>query len=156
MNFFQNLTAPIRIVNSTFQGKWKATGEELIRFFINTTAGIGGLGDPAQGSYWPKTSDEDLGQTLAVYGIGDGFYIIWPFFGPSTLRDTVGMIGDRFLNPLSYVNPIEASLAMSGLDVVNSTSFRIGDYEALKKAAIEPYNAFRDAYIQHRLKKLNE
>ncbi len=155
-NFFQNLTAPIRIVNSSLQGKWKASGEELIRFFINTTAGIGGLGDPAQGSYWPKTSDEDFGQTLAVYKIGNGFYIVWPFFGPSTLRDTVGMIGDRFLNPLSYISPSEASLGMSGLDVVNSTSFRIGDYEALKKAAIEPYNAFRDAYIQHRIKKINE
>lgn len=159
-NFFQNLTAPVRIVNSTFQGKWNSAGTELVRFFINSTAGIGGLGDPAQGTYWSKTSDEDLGQTLAVYGVGAGFYIYWPFFGPSTLRDTVGMIGDRFLTPLSYVGSsdvsLEASLAIIGLDVVNGTSFRIGDYEALKEAAIDPYDAFRDAYIQHRIKKINE
>jgi len=155
-NFFHNLTTPIRMVNSTLQGKWKAAGSEFARFMINSTAGILGLGDPAQGSPWSKASDEDLGQTLATYGIGNGFYIVWPFLGPSTLRDTLGMFGDQFLNPVSYVESAKASLAITGLETVNKTSFRIGDYESLKDAAIEPYEALRDAYIQHRNKKVNE
>ena len=155
-NFFNNLSAPVRIVNSALQGKWQGVGSELIRFLINSTAGIGGIGDPAQGTPWAKTSDEDLGQTLAVYGIGNGFYIVWPLLGPSTLRDTVGDVGDRFLNPLFYIDSTNAALAFTGLKTVNETSFRIGDYEALKESAIAPYEAFRDAYIQYRSKKAKE
>ena len=155
-NIFHNLAAPVRIVNSTLQGKWQGAGSELVRFLINSTMGIGGIGDPAQGTPWAKGSDEDLGQTLAVYGVGNGIYIVWPFLGPSTLRDTIGGFGDQFLNPVSYIDPAGTALALTGLRTVNDTSFRIGDYEAIKDAAIEPYEAFRDAYIQYRSKKAKE
>jgi phospholipid-binding lipoprotein MlaA len=103
-----------------------------------------------------KPRDEDLGQTFATYGIGDGFYIVWPILGPSTLRDSVGMVGDWFLNPVSYVHPIEAYLGIRATETVNDTSFRIGDYESLKEAAIDPYVAFRNAYIQYRKRKVEE
>jgi phospholipid-binding lipoprotein MlaA len=150
-NFFNNLAAPIRLTNSLLQGKWSQTWTEFARFFINSTVGILGFGDPASTSL-PGTepSEEDLGQTLGSYGIGNGIYIVWPFLGPSTIRDTVGWLGDRFLNPNFYVRPIELALGIRAYETVNTTSFRIGDYEDFKEAAIEPYEAFRDAYVQHR------
>lgn len=154
-NFFRNLTTPIRLVNCALQGKGEAFGIEFARFVMNTTVGVLGLGNPADN--YPRLirpDEEDLGQTLGKYGIGNGFYIVWPVIGPSTLRDTVGLAGDWFLNPVSYIDPQEASWGVWSFDQVNQTSFRIGDYEALKKAAIDPYIALRDIYIQFRTKKV--
>jgi phospholipid-binding lipoprotein MlaA len=155
-NFFHNLTMPIRMVSCILQGKGRAASAELTRFLINSTVGVLGFGNTAK--RWPELnpSEEDLGQTLATYGIGNGFYIVWPILGPSTLRDSVGMVGDGFLNPISYVHPTEAYLEIRAVETVNETSFRIGDYESLKEAAIDPYVAFRNAYIQYRKKKVEE
>ena len=153
-NFFTNLTTPIRLVNCILQWKWQAANAEFARFMLNSTVGVLGFGNPAK--KYPKLnpSDEDLGQTLGVYGIGNGFYVVLPFLGPSTLRDSVGLVGDLFLNPTSYVEPTEAAIGIYGYKIVNDTSFKIGDYESLKKAAINPYEALRDAYIQHRTSKV--
>jgi len=155
-NFFRNITMPIRMVSCLLQGKGRAASAELSRFLINSTVGVFGFGNPAK--RWPELSpsEEDLGQTLGRYGIGNGFYIVWPVLGPSTLRDSVGMVGEWFLDPVSYVHPTEAYLEIWTLDKVNETSFRIGDYESLKEAAIDPYVAFRNAYIQYRKKKVEE
>jgi phospholipid-binding lipoprotein MlaA len=155
-NFFHNLTAPIRIVSSLLQGKGRAASAELTSFLVNSTVGVLGLGDPAE--RWPEltASEEDLGQTLGSYGIGEGFYIVWPVLGPSTLRDSIGMVGDWFLDPIFYVEPYEVYLTMKTVDNVNAVSFRIGDYESLKDAAIDPYIAVRNAYIQNRKKKVEE
>jgi phospholipid-binding lipoprotein MlaA len=155
-NFFHNLTMPIRMVSCILQGKGRAASAELTRFLINSTVGVLGFGNPAKRWSELDPKEEDLGQTLATYGIGDGFYIVWPIFGPSTLRDSVGMIGDWFLNPVSYVHPTEAYMEIRAIDTLNKTSFRIGDYESLKEAAIDPYVAVRNAYIQHRKKKVEE
>jgi len=155
-NFFHNLGAPIRIVNCLLQGKSEALGVELGSFMVNTVVGVLGFGNPAANDPRLKPHDEDFGQTLAVYGVGDGFYIIWPFLGPSTLRDSVAMGGDHFLAPLSYLNSTEASAGIKFYDIVNSTTFRIGDYESLKEAAVNPYEAFRNAYIQYRQRKIKE
>jgi len=121
---------------------------------LNSTVGVLGFGNPAK--KYPKLSpsEEDLGQTLGVYGIGNGFYVVLPFLGPSTLRDSVGLVGDGFLNPVYYVKPMEAALGIKAYEILNETSFKIGDYESLKKAAINPYEALRDAYIQHRTSKV--
>jgi phospholipid-binding lipoprotein MlaA len=82
---------------------------------------------------------------------------VWPFLGPSSLRDTVGLAGGYLLHPVTYVeSPWYASSVIKAYDTVNETSFRIGDYEALKEAAIDPYVAIRDAYIQNRKKKVEE
>ena len=155
-NFFENLTTPIRFVSSLLQLKMKKAGNELVRFVYNSTAGIGGLADVAKTDLDIKRHDEDLGQTLGHYGVGHGFYIVWPVLGPSSLRDTVGMVGDWFLDPVNYVNPFIDSLGIAAYDEVNETSFYIGDYEDLKKAAIDPYVSIRDAYTQHRKKKVEE
>ena len=153
-NFFTNLTTPIRLVNCILQWKWQAANAEFARFMLNSTVGVLGFGNPAK--KYPKLnpSEEDLGQTLGVYGIGNGFYVVLPFLGPCTLRDSVGLVGDLFLNPTSYVEPAEAAIGIYGYKIVNDTSFKIGDYESLKKAAINPYEALRDAYIQHRTSKV--
>ena len=98
--------------------------------------------------------DTDLGQTLGVWGIGQGFYIVWPILGPSSPRDSMTIAGDYFLYPVSYISPWYAWLGVRTYKEVNATSLRIGDYEALKEAAIDPYVAFRDAYVQYRFKQV--
>lgn len=155
-NFFRNLTTPVRLTNCILQGKFRSAGVEVVRFLMNSTAGMLGFGNPAQ--MYPQLSmkEEDLGQTFGTYGIGNGFYIVWPFLGPSSIRDSVGMIGDRFLNPITYVQPTEASIEITAYEKVNDISFRIGDYEAFKEASLDPYSAIRDAYIQNRNKKVEE
>ena len=153
-NFFYNLTTPARFVNCLLQGKGPAAGRELHRFVVNTTAGVLGFGDPAHDRWGLEPTEEDLGQTLAVYGLGDGFYVVWPLLGPSTLRDSVGMVGDQFLNPVRYVEPAEASIGISAVSATNKGSFHIGEYEAFKSAAVDPYVAMRGAYIQYRKKQI--
>ena len=134
----------------------KSAGNELLRFVMNTTFGVAGLGDFAKDKMDIKRHDEDLGQTFGHYGIGHGFYIVWPILGPSSLRDTVGYVGDLFLHPVSYITPIETAVGIDAHEKVNETSFHIGEYEDLKKAAIDPYISIRDAYAQHRKKKVEE
>lgn len=149
-NFFHNVRFPIRFLNCLVQAKGGAAGEELGRFLVNTTAGILGFGDPAKRSLDLSPREEDLGQSLGRWGLGNGFYIVWPLLGPSTLRDSMGLLGDSFVDPVSYVKPTKALVAIEVYDVVNWTSLEIGEYEAFKKAAIDPYVALRDAYIQNR------
>ncbi|MFA6009750.1 MAG: VacJ family lipoprotein [Desulfobacteraceae bacterium] len=156
MNFFYNLGTPVRLVGSVLQGKYKGAGSELGRFVVNTTVGVGGVWDPADRFFGLKPSEEDFGQTLGAYNIDNGCYIVWPFLGPSTLRDTVGKAGDVFLNPLFYLTPNELAWGLTGLDVVNETSYRIGDYETIKSTYMDPYVMIRDLYITHRKKKIAE
>lgn len=155
-NFFTNLATPIRLANCILQWKWRAANAEFARFMLNSTVGVLGFGNPAK--KYPKLNlnEEDLGQTLGVYGIGNGFYVVWPFLGPSTLRDSVGLVGDYFLHPVFYLESTEAAVGIYSYKTVNETSLKIGDYESLKKAAINPYEALRDAYIQHRKSKVKE
>jgi len=155
-NFFANLAFPLRFVNCLLQANLGGAAEELGRFAINTIWGVGGFLDPASSQDINLSKqDEDFGQTLGVYGLGQGFFINWPLFGPSSPRDTVGLVGDAFLTPSSYLSPWYAGAGTRGYDMVNDTSLKIGDYESLKEAAIDPYVAIRDAYVQYRLKKVN-
>lgn len=157
-SFYENLKAPIRIVNNFLQGKPGYAGIELARFLINSTVGVGGLKDCAKECFGINGRDADFGQTLGKYGVGFGFYIVWPILGPSSPRDTVGWVGDRLLTPQSYVSSEWISPEGVGLyahEKVNYTSFHPGDYEMIKGAAIDPYVAMRDAYVQYR-KKLIE
>ena len=158
--FFDNLRAPGRFANNLLQLKMKAAGNEFVRFVFNSTAGLGGLADAARDLLHIRKSPADFGQTLGYYGIGHGFYLVWPIIGPSSARDTVGYIGDRILYPLSYLSfteiSFEASSAIFVIETANETSFRIGDYEAFKEAAIDPYASLRDAYFQNRKKAVEK
>jgi phospholipid-binding lipoprotein MlaA len=155
-NFFHNLLFPIRFVNNILQGKILDAGTEIKVFLINSTIGILGFGQVAQNTFDLHTSNEDLGQTLGSYSIGNGFYLVLPILGPSTLRDTVGLVGDYFLTPVNYVEPWEVSTGIKAYDSINAASFRLGDYEALKAAALDPYVAIRNAYIQNRKEKIKK
>jgi phospholipid-binding lipoprotein MlaA len=156
-NFFANITFPIRFVNCLLQANFRGAASELGRFVINTIWGIGGLLDAASipGINLSK-QDEDFGQTLGVFGLGQGFYINWPVLGPSSPRDTLGFAGDLFLHPFYYLTPWDVSLGIRAYERVNDTSLSIGDYESLKEAAIDPYVAIRDAYVQYRHKKVKD
>ncbi len=155
-NFFYNLLFPVRFVNNFLQGEIKNAGTEIEIFLINSTIGFLGFGQVAQSEFGLKTSEEDLGQTLGSYSIENGFYLVLPVLGPSTLRDALGLAGDYFLKPINYVEPWELSSGINSYDTINSLSFHLGDYESLKAAAIDPYIAIRNAYIQNREKKIKE
>jgi phospholipid-binding lipoprotein MlaA len=155
-NFFSNLTFPIRFINCLLQANFNGAAIELSRFTVNTLLGIGGLFDPASSQEMQLVKqDADFGQTLGVYGVGQGVFLTWPFFGPSTLRDTVGLAGDWGLDPVTYLIPWYVPYGVKSYGRVNEVSLRIGDYEALKEAAIDPYVALRDAYLQYRQKKVD-
>jgi phospholipid-binding lipoprotein MlaA len=153
-NFFHNLTTPGRLVSDILQLKGREAAAELGKFMINTTWGGLGFGDWFAGNPAAKIPEQDVGLTLARYGVGNGVYVVWPVLGPSTARDSVGMVGDFFLDPASYLRPLTASAGVYTVREVNTTSFRIGDYESVKEAAIDPYVAIRQAYIQHRARAL--
>jgi len=155
-NFFHNLVFPVRFVNNILQGEIKDAGTEIEVFLINSTIGGLGFAQVAQHKFNLHTANEDLGQTLGSYTIGNGFYLVLPILGPSTLRDLIGSVGDSFLTPVNYVEPWELSAGIKAYDTINATSFRLGDYEALKKAALDPYVAIRNAYIQNRKEKIKE
>lgn len=155
-NMFYNLMFPVRFVNSLLQGKIKGAGSELGIFTVNSTLGLLGFFPVAQDHFNLKNSKEDLGQTFGACGIKEGFYIVLPFLGPSTLRDLIGDVGDRFVTPLSYVTPYEASLGLKAFESFNSLSLHLGFYESLNEAAVDPYVAMKNAYIQSRRQKVSQ
>ena len=151
---------PDRFVNCLLQGKFKGAGTEALRFTINSTMGIGGFFDPAKSQFHLKVQDEDFGQTLGKYKMGQVLFIQWPFLGPSTLRDTLGYVGDTALDPLTilsfYINPFVTEGAYT-YNVFNEISIDKGEsYENITKPAIDPYIALQDSYIQNRTKRIKE
>ena len=159
--FFTNIKMPVRFFNCLFQGKLKGAGTELSRFVINSTVGVAGFFDPAKSKFHLESQERDFGQTLAKHKMNSGIYIVWPFFGPSTVRDTAGLAGDTALNPLSWISyffltPLE-SFGNYSSDTVNDLSIDKGTtYENITKPAIDPYIALQDSYIQNRVKKIKE
>ncbi|MGW8160676.1 MAG: MlaA family lipoprotein [Desulfobulbales bacterium] len=150
-NFFVNLRAPARAVNNLLQGNVRGSGVEVARFVLNSTLGVYGFGDFAGDALHLQTSDEDLGQTFGYYGAGGGFYINWPFLGPSNFRDSIGMAGDTYLYPLFYVKNVwPVIIGVRTLKMVNRTALTMGDYEMFTSTALDPYTAVKDAYQQYR------
>lgn len=157
-NFFHNLSTPVRFVNCLLQGKGQEAGVEFSSFFLNTLAGFGGFLDIAS-HYKPvvPATGEDLGQTLGAWGIGEGVYLVWPFLGPSNVRDTFGMAGDYVIgyysNPLKYMDDgfdWTTTLALGALNVVNSLDDILKAYDTFKGIAIDPYTSMRDGFTQFR------
>lgn len=153
-NFIHNLTTPVRFLNAVFQGKIHDAGNEFGRFMVNTTVGIGGLFDPAKkyGKLFPK--EEDFGQTMGTWGIGNGAYLVIPFMGPTTLRDGLGDVVDATWNPLNMYLDNTEYLETRAVDVVNGLSLDKDSYEAIKQNSLDPYLFIRDAYVQNRNAKM--
>jgi phospholipid-binding lipoprotein MlaA len=155
-DFFHNLAFPVRFASCILQAKAEGAAMEFARFVINTFLGVGGFIDVATQEGFKKY-DEDLGQTFGTWGAGPGFYICWPFLGPSSLRDTIGFVGDGFLDPVVYgLDDAIEYFAVRAYYVVNRTSLMLGDYESLKEAALDPYVSLKDAYHQNRKAKIKE
>lgn len=156
-NVFDNLDEPRNFVNSFFQARPTDASISFSRFLINSTVGVAGIFNPA--GYWMDETKRNLNQTFGKWGIHPGFYIVWPFFGSSSLRGTVGEVGDGFLYPPYYLEGDDAGLARTGLTVlrnVNSLSFQLGRYEDLKRASIDPYIGFKNFYEQRVEQKLKQ
>jgi len=154
-NFFSNLRAPIRVVNSGLQLKFADAGREMLRFLINTTLGIGGLFDPAKRYGGLREKDEDFGQTLGSYGVGQGFYLVLPFLGASSARDGVGLLVDTEFNPMFfYVDDIHETIALRVVEEMNYTSLDRDTYEKIKRDSLDPYTFIKNAYAQNRIAKV--
>ena len=156
-NFFHNLLFPVRFFNNVLQGDSERAYKEFARFIINTGAGLGGFWDVA--STEPALQnmvDADFGQTLGKWGLGEGVYLYWPLLGPSNARDTVGVVGDWFMDPLTYVKPWEVALPIKALRTVNELDGLLDLYDDFTRSAIEPYTAIRDGYTQYRRAKISK
>jgi phospholipid-binding lipoprotein MlaA len=150
-NAFFNIRFPVRFINCLLQGKFRKSWYEFGQFFINSTAGCAGLLNPAVNFPELQPSPEDLGQTFAVWGFDSGAFLMLPFFGPSSLRDGLGKVGDTFLDPLYWLfrEDLRLSVGIRSGETVNDASLRIGEYEALLEAALDPYIMIRNAWVQN-------
>lgn len=159
-NFFSNIKMPVRFFNCLFQGKFKGAGTEGLRFLINSTIGGVGFTDPAKKYFDLEKQDEDFGQTLGHYKMGNSIFIEWPFIGPSSVRDTIGFIGDMALNPLVIASFAVTPFVTTGSGIYNEfneIALEKGEmYETIIGSAIDPYIAVQDSYIQNRNKKIRE
>lgn len=156
-NFFINVSMPGRLAGCVMQGKGKAAEAEVARFLVNSTFGLAGIFDLTSDVKEMNPPAEDPGQALGSYGLGAGFYIVWPVLGPSTLRDTTGTLISFGVDPLTYINmPTQLNISLKSVDMVNKVSYRIGDYETVKDAAFDPYVMIRDGYSQRRNAQIRE
>lgn len=153
-NAFNNVDEPFSFINALLQGKVKQAFRTVDRFLINTVLGVGGLADQATDMGRPE-EPEDLGQTLAVWGMKSGPYIVLPFFGPSTLRDTVGFGVERVGDPYRVgVNQANLStletVGLTGLELVDTRSYVMDTADSLLKGSADEYATVRAAYLQYR------
>ena len=150
-NFFNNLGEPNTIVNSALQAKPDKAVRSLTRFIFNTTFGVFGLFDVA-GAMGLEQENEDLGQTLAYWGVGSGPYMVLPLLGPSNLRDLSGRIGDRPLNPISW----QAEVGVTELLIVQGVETRARLLGIEPQSLGDPYVLLRSAYEQRRRYEIND
>jgi phospholipid-binding lipoprotein MlaA len=148
-NFFHHLETPWTMVNEVLQGKPKDMAQDACRFVLNTIVGLGGFIDVA-GKLDLSAHDEDFGQTLAVWGVPSGPYLMLPVFGPSTVRDGIGRVPDYYSNPSRYADiPWEANTGLSVVDIVQSRAALLSTESAVS-GAYDRYGVIRDAWLQNR------
>ena len=148
-NFFSNIGDVYIAANNLLQLRITDGVQDIMRIVINTVFGVGGLFDVATLAKLPK-HENDLGLTLGHYGVPPGPYLVLPLFGPSTVRDAVGSIGNYYVNPLSYIDPPGLSWALYGLNIVNTRANLLGASDVLEGAALDKYSFVRNAFLQRR------
>ncbi len=148
-NFFSNISDVYSAGNNLLQGKPTRAVEDTMRVAINSVLGIGGLIDIATPAGLPKYK-EDFGQTLGVWGVPSGPYLVLPLFGPSSVRDASGMVVDRFMDPTTYIAPWYASLSVTTVRVIDGRAQLLGASNLLEAAALDKYAFLRDSYRQRR------
>ncbi len=153
-NFLQNLSMPITILNSALQGDGENTVDASVSFFINTTAGLGGIFD-IPGNFDKEPRREDFGQTLAVWGAEPGPYLVLPLIGPSDVRDTVGLGVDIATDPTTYVFSPAFNYVTTGVTAVQFRADQRVEYENLKRTSVDFYATLRSLYRQIRQQQIN-
>lgn len=157
-NFLRNLKSPVYLANDLFQGEFGRAGTTVARFFINSTIGVGGFIDVAD-MMDLKYHEEDFGQTLAVWGSGEGPYLHLPVIGPSNPRDATGRLVDYALDPLTWVgyayNVSEINVARGGLEAIDTRARNLEAIDELKKGSVDFYATVRSLYRQKRNDLIN-
>jgi phospholipid-binding lipoprotein MlaA len=164
-NFTSNIGTLLSIPNNVLQGNFKQLSHSIGSFAINTTVGILGFLNPAE-KIGLKPHQEDVGQTLGSYGIGPGCYFVLPILGPTTARDSIGMLADTFVDPFAHVTIREKELLStsgSSLDYftvkgATALDFRADNdlnFESLEKNSIDLYSSLKSVYLQDRENKIN-
>ena len=164
-NFTSNIATLLSVPNHLFQGNVREAGHASASFAINTTIGILGFGNPAA-AMGIKAQKEDVGQTLGVYGVGTGCYFVLPILGPTTARDSLGMIADSFVDPFAIVTWREKELlgvsgtrldyfSVKGVSAVDFRGDNMLNFESLEKNSIDIYSSMKSVYLQDREKKIN-
>jgi phospholipid-binding lipoprotein MlaA len=153
-NFMNNLNAPVIFANDVLQGETDRAGVTLARFGINSTIGLGGLFDVASEFDLPY-HDEDFGQTLGTWGLGEGPYLYFLVMGPTNARDLTGFVVDRGLDPLTYVNwgdeDLEyAPIARTALNVIDLRARNIDTLDEIERSSVDYYASIRSLYRQSR------
>jgi len=147
-NFFHNLGQPVSALNALLQGKPKQAAQSLGRFVLNSTLGIGGIFDPASDAKLPNKS-EDFGQTLGVWGWKTSRYVELPLFGPRTVRDSFGLVGDGQLSPIRQVEDDKTRVFLQGLQLVDVRT-QLFAVDSMREGAVDDYALVRDAWLQRR------
>jgi phospholipid-binding lipoprotein MlaA len=153
-NFLRNLRSPVTLANDLLQGNLERAEITFTRFFINSTIGLLGVFDIAAESGF-QYHEEDFGQTLGTYGAGEGFYLVLPILGPSSLRDGTGRIVDIFLDPLTYLAPREVNLGLAATSGIDTRSRNIETLDDLKADSLDFYARIRSLYRQYRENEIN-
>jgi len=156
-NGFDNIRFAPRFANNVFQGKFEGAAREMSRFLINSTAGIGGLFDPAKDYWGIRPSNEDFGQTLGVWGSGPGPYLVLPLLPPMTVRDGIGMGVDMFMDPFGYyVGFFPARFAMKIGDTINDRALNYDLFQGVEETTIDLYSSVRHFYLKRREQQIKE
>ena len=163
-NFTSNIATLLSIPNNLLQGNIKQLGQSAGSFIVNTSVGIFGFLNPAE-KIGLKPHKEDVGQTLATYGVGPGCYFVLPILGPTTARDSIGLIADSFVDPFAHVTIREKELfsvsgndldyySLKGVSAVDFRSDNIKNFTSLEKNSLDLYSSFKSIYLQDREKKI--
>ena len=164
-NFTSNIATLLSIPNHLIQGNLRGAGDATASFIINTTVGVVGLANPAE-KMGLKAQKEDVGQTLGTYGVGPGCYFVLPILGPTTARDSVGMIADTFVDPFAHITWREKELfsssgnqidylAVKGTTAIDFRADNDVNFSSLEKNSIDLYASYKSLYLQNRENKIN-
>lgn len=151
-NVFANIKSPISIINHLLQGEASKAGTTTLRFLVNTTLGIAGIFDPAEGWWDIKEETTGFKDTLTDYGSGSGVYIVLPFLGPADLRSGTGLVADYFLNPIPYLTEQPDTTIIMATDAMQGFSGKANTYKTLREKSDDPYIFFRNLYLQGQLR----
>jgi phospholipid-binding lipoprotein MlaA len=154
-NFFSNLDDVVVLVNNVLQFKFDKAAMDSSRIVANTTFGVLGLFDVASRLDLPK-HNEDFGQTLGFWGVGEGYFIVLPLLGPSTVRDTVGLVADSYVNPVGWATDSDTvKWSLRGLNIIDRRASFLRVERAFADAQIDPYSFRRSAFLQQRRSLVN-